>query len=165
MGSEAPRLRLGNEDLQSVSTDAKREENRKSREANEKLPRSFREVSRQRSEGAAVSEERAQPGKAKHLADLKPFRREPACRGGAESLRSHEQRTSGTSGQIELFPPGRSMEGPRERRKYSLFNVLSWLQSGRLAISSSGSISGASSGGQLVAQWRADVSEARGCGL
>ena len=61
MDSEAPRLRLGNEDLQSVSTDAKREESRKSREANEKPPRSFREVSRQRSEGAAVSEEWAQP--------------------------------------------------------------------------------------------------------
>ena len=83
MDSEAPRLRLGNEDLQSVSTDAKREESRKSREANEKPPRSFREVSRQRSEGAAVSEEWAQPltGKAKRLADLKPFRREPVCGG------------------------------------------------------------------------------------
>ena len=44
MGARVPGLRLGNKDLQSVSTDAKQEESTKPREANEKLPRSFRAV-------------------------------------------------------------------------------------------------------------------------
>jgi hypothetical protein len=41
MGARVPGLRLGNEDLQSVSTDAKREESTKPREANEKHLEAF----------------------------------------------------------------------------------------------------------------------------